>query len=152
MNRRTARLVDSLARAALPLLMLAAPLLGTACRTGNPGRVSSGATAGRETVVTESEIRAMGVSNAWDVVRLRAPRLVMGTSGGGVRIQEQRSVNSDETPLLVVDGTQMLDLGYLSQIPASEITLIRILDAEAAYPLYGLRAAGGAVIVQTKGS
>ena len=120
-----------------------------------PGGAGSAApVAGRVTVVTEAEIARMSVRTAWDVVRLRAPRLFFGVDETGrparVRIQEPRSVNSDETPLLVVDGVPMFDLEYLNQIPATEIQTIRILDTEAAEPLYGLRAAGGAIVVETK--
>ncbi len=96
----------------------------------------------------------MSVRTAWDVVRMRAPRIAFATnaSGGltGVRIQEPRSVNADETPLLVVDGMQILDIQYLNQIATSDIRVIRILTSEAAQPRYGLRAAGGAIVVETK--
>jgi hypothetical protein len=67
-----------------------------------------------------------------------------------VTIQPRSSVNADETPLLVVDGMRVSDLGYLSAIPASDVHAIRILDSGAAEPLYGLSAAGGAIIVETK--
>ena len=96
----------------------------------------------------------MSVRTAWDAVRLRAPRFTFGQDAAGrpagVRIQERRSINADETPLLVVDGVQMSDIDYLRQIPASDVHAIRILNAEAAEPLYGLRAAGGAIVVETK--
>ena len=96
----------------------------------------------------------MSVRTAWDAVRLRAPRFAFGLDPAGrpagVRIQAQRSVNADETPLLVVDGVQVFDIEYLMQIPASDVHAIRILSAEAAEPLYGLRAAGGAIVVETK--
>ena len=111
-------------------------------------------TAGRETLITEAEIARMSVRTAWDAVLLRVPRFSFGLDPTGrptrVRMQEQRSVNADETPLLVVDGVQMFDLEYLNQIPASDVHVIRILSAEAAEPLYGLRAAGGAIVVETK--
>jgi hypothetical protein len=107
-------------------------------------------------VITAAEIAELNVRTAWDVVRLRAPRIVFGQdrtgAPSGVRIQEQRSVNADETPLLVVDGAPVQDIGYLQQLPASEVELIRILTAEAAQPVYGLRAAGGAIVVLTKAS
>ena len=110
---------------------------------------------GHETLITEEDIARMSVRTAWDVVRMRAPRLFAGsdsTSGrtSSVRIQEPHSVNADETPLLVVDGMQAADLSYLDLIPATEIHAIHILGSEAAEPIYGLRAAGGAIIVETK--
>jgi len=110
---------------------------------------------GRETLITEDDIAHMSVRTAWDVVRMRAPRFSAGvdsTTGARtrVRIQEPHSVNADETPLLVVDGMQAGDLSYLDQIPASEVHAIHILDSDSAAPIYGLRAAGGAIVVETK--
>jgi len=96
----------------------------------------------------------MSVRTAWDAVRLRAPRFNFGLGPTGtptrVRIQEPQSVNADPTPLLVVDGVQVGDIDYLRQIPASDVHAIHILRAEAAEPLYGLAAAGGAIVVETK--
>jgi outer membrane cobalamin receptor len=109
---------------------------------------------GGGTLITEVEISRMSARTAWDVVRLRAPRFTVGVDASGqpsrVRIQEPHSVNADETPLLVVDGMQASDFDYLKQIPASDVHSIRILRGEAAQPLYGLRAAGGAIVVETK--
>jgi hypothetical protein len=115
---------------------------------------SSSLATGRVTVITEEQIAGMSVRTAWDIVRMRAPRFTTGQDATGrpmrVRIQSERSANVDETPLLVVDGAQVSDIGYLSQIPAAEVRTIRILDSEAAEPLYGLAAAGGAIVVETK--
>ncbi len=109
---------------------------------------------GRETVISEADIARMSVQTAWDVVRMRAPRLTFGLDATGrptrIRVQETRSAMADETPLLVVDGMRVADIMYLSQIPAFDVYAIHILDAEAAEPLYGLPAAGGAIVVETK--
>jgi len=132
---------------------LAAALAG--CRPAPRTIGTTPARFGRETLITEDDIARMSVRTAWDVVRMRAPRLFAGadsTTGqpSHVRIQEPHSVNADETPLLVVDGMQAADLSYLSLIPATEIHAIHILDSSAAEPFYGLRAAGGAIVVETK--
>ena len=117
-------------------------------------RGSAAPTAGREILITESEIARMSVRTAWDAVRLRVPRFSYAQDEKGrpegVRIQPQRSVFADETPLLVVDGARVGDILYLNQIPASDVRAIHILDSEAATPLYGIVAAGGAVVVETK--
>ena len=143
----------AVARAAIPLAALAAIAIG-GCRLPPRAAGSVAPAAGRETLITADEIARMSVRTAWDVVRLRAPRLNFGLDPTGrptrVMIQEQRSINADETPLLVVDGVQMFDIEYLSEISAFDVHAIRILDAEAAEPLYGLRAAGGAIVVETK--
>jgi len=110
--------------------------------------------AGRTIVISDSDIVRMGVRTAWDAVRMRVPRFAFASDASGrptsVRIQEPRSVNADQTPLLVVDGAQVPDVGYLRDIQASEIRSIRVIDGEAAQQLYGLSAASGAIVVQTK--
>jgi hypothetical protein len=146
--------VSTVARAVLPFAALGTLALG-GCRPVPGARVTPASTAGREIRITEEEIVRMSVPTAWDVVRLRAPRFNYGRDSGGqparVMIQSQRSIAADETPLLVVDGMRLADIGYLRQIPASQVRSIRILDSEAAEPLYGLAAAGGAIIVESKG-
>jgi len=146
---------STVARAAIPLAMLGTIAIWS-CRPVTRAGGSVAPVAGREIVITESEIARLSVPTAWDVVRLRAPRITYAQDSHGqptqVMIQPKRSINADETPLLVVDGMQMSDLGYLSSIPASDVHAIHILDSEAAEPLYGLRAAGGAIVVETKRS
>ena len=150
---RAERMPSTVARAAIPLAVLAAIAIG-ACHLQPRAATSVAPMAGRETLITEDDIARMSVHTAWDAVRLRAPRFTFGLDPTGrptrVRIQAQQSVVADETPLLVVDGVKVSDIQYLSQIPASDVLAIHILDAEAAEPLYGLSAAGGAIVVETK--
>jgi hypothetical protein len=148
-----ARVVVAAARAAIPLGMLAVLAVG-GCRPAPRAQAAAAPVAAREILIGEADIARMGVTTAWDVVRLRAPRLSFARDASGatagVRIQSQRSINADETPLLVVDGMHVSDLGFLRDLPASEVHAIHILDSEAAEPLYGLVAAGGAIVVETK--
>ncbi len=125
-----------------------------ACQPGSGTASSQVVPVGRVTVITDSQITAMGVQTAWQAVRLRAPRLTYGTDASGqpvnVRIEVPSSVNADQTPLLVVDGAQVSDLMYLDEIPATDVRSIRILDGQAAGALYGLQGFGGAIVVETK--
>jgi outer membrane receptor protein involved in Fe transport len=152
-NPRIHGLTSTFATAAMAFALLGA-VATSSCRPVPRAAGSAPLAAGRSIVITESEIAQLSVHTAWDVVRLRAPRLTYGQDSAGrptrVTIQPRRSVNADETPLLVVDGMRLSDLGYLSAIPASDVRAIRILDSEAAEPLYGLSAAGGAIVVETK--
>lgn len=153
MSLRTDGLTPTVATAAIPLAALAVMALA-GCQLSHRASGTPAPTFARETLITEEQIAQMSVRTAWDAVRLRAPRFTSGVDPTGrptqVRIQAPRSVNADETPLLVVDGHQMSDIQYLNEIPASQVHAIHILDAEAAEPLYGLRAAGGAIVVETK--
>lgn len=138
------------------LAILAVSAMGLAGCQPMPGTTHSTSpqTAYGETVITEQQIVQMGARTAWDAVRARAPRLRYGRDANGrptsVRIQEPRSVNADETPLVIVDGSRVGDINYLSDIPASEIHRIRIIDGEVATQLYGIDAASGAIVVETK--
>jgi len=153
MPTRTARSRWSPAAAVLRLAVPASLALA-ACHMPPRSARPIAPAAGGGTVITEEEIARMSVRSAWDVVRMRAPRFFAANDANGrptnVRIQEPRSANADETPLLVVDGVSMSDVSYLQEIAASDVHLIRILNAEAAEPFYGLRAAGGAIVVETK--
>jgi len=149
-----AGILAAAARATAPLAVLAA-LSVSACHPVPRPAGSVAPLAPRETLITESDIIHMSAQTAWDAVRLRAPRLVFADSGGGrptgIRIQPSQSVHADETPLLVVDGMRMSGIDYLQSIPATDVHAIHILDSDAAEPLYGLSAAGGAIVVETKG-
>jgi len=151
MSRRVSRVIPAAARALIWLAAAAA----AACHPPSQALYVVPNAFTRETLITEDDIAHMSVRTAWDAVRMRAPHFSAGrdsTTGGHarVRIQEPHSVNADETPLLVVDGMQAGDLSYLDQIPATEVHAIHILDSETAEPIYGLRAAGGAIVVETK--
>ncbi len=143
----------TMTRGALRLAALAAMAIAGCHAPARPAGTAP-LSFGRETLITEEDIARTSARTAWDVVRMRVPRLAAGADSAGrqgrIRIQEPHSVNADETPLLVVDGMQAGDISYLSQIPASDIHAIHILTSEAAEPIYGLRAAGGAIVVETK--
>jgi len=149
-----AGILAAAARATAPLAVLAA-LSASACHPVPQRAGSVAPLASRETLITEKEITQMSVRTAWDAVRLRAPRLIYADTGGivsRVRIQPTTSLNADETPLLIVDGMRVGSIDYLQDIPASEVHAIHILDSMSAEPLYGLSAAGGAIVVETKRS
>ena len=138
------------------LALLAASAMGFAGCQPMPHtpHSTSPQTAYGETVITQQQIVQMGAQTAWDAVRTRAPRLRYGRDANGrptsIRIQEPRSVMADETPLVVVDGVRVGDIDYLGSIPASDVHLIRIIGGEQATQLYGIDAASGAIVVETK--
>ena len=153
MTTHTRGFRSAAARLLVPLAALGALAVG-GCRPvpGSRGAVSPMTSGG--TVITEADITNMGARTAWDVVRMRAPRLVAGQDAqgrpAGVRIQESHSIYADETPLLVVDGAQVDDISYLTEISATDLHLVRILNGELATQLYGIKGAGGAIVVETK--
>jgi len=103
-------------------------------------------------VVAGEELRARGATDMASALSLvsgvEAP--AGGDAGPSSAVPSFWGLHEFDAFLLVVDGVQMSDIDYLRQIPASDVHAIRILNAEAAEPLYGLRAAGGAIVVETK--
>lgn len=137
------------------LIVLAVSGIGLAgCQPMPRTHSAAPQTAYGEVVITEQDIAQMGARTAWDAIRTRVPRLRYGTDQNGqptnVRIQEPRSVNADETPLVIVDGSRVGDIQYLEDISASDVHVIRIIAGEAATQLYGIGAASGAIVVETK--
>lgn len=72
-----------------------------------------------------------------------------GTPGAGfsVNIRGVGTLTGDASPLYVVDGFQVEDIGYLAN---SDIASIEILKDASASAIYGSRAANGVVLVTTK--
>ena len=153
MNVRAEGVASIVARAVVALAALGVIGFG-GCRPMPRAQGAVAPIAGRETLITEADIARMSVRTAWDVVRMRAPRFIYAQDASGrpqrVMIQPQRSINSDETPILVVDGVRVSDILYLQDLAASEVHAIHILDSETATPLYGIVAAGGAIVVESK--
>ncbi len=135
------------------LVALAAVALG-ACGIHLRPRTTPSPSANADIVITQEQIAALNVRTAWDVVKRRAPQLSYAENGAG---QPQRmwrhgpgSLLLDETPLLFVDGTRVSDISALAQIPATDVSVIRILTGLAATTEYGTNAADGAILVETK--
>jgi len=70
--------------------------------------------------------------------------------GGGTRIiiRGERSINGDNTPLIVIDGVPSNT--SLDAINADDVESINVLKGAAASALYGSNAANGVIVVTTK--
>ena len=60
------------------------------------------------------------------------------------------SILLDETPLVAIDGVPQTDFHILGTLLANAIDNIRILSASEGTVLYGIRAGGGAILIQTR--
>jgi len=67
-------------------------------------------------------------------------------TGGKIQIRGVSSINSSTTPLFVLDGIPMHDLGGISGVPIHTIEEISVLKEAT---MYGAQGANGAIIVKT---
>lgn len=107
--------------------------------------------------VTSEAIENRPVTNAINALQGTAPGLnITRTSGQpgdenlNIQIRGVSSANGSVDPLLVVDGVTMASLASLQRINPSDIESVTILKDAAAAAIYGARAAGGVILVNTK--
>lgn len=84
--------------------------------------------------------------------RVAGARVVRGSgqpgSGVSVRLRARNSVNTGETPLIVVDG--ILQAANILDLDPNDIESIEVVKGAAASSLYGARAQNGVIQIQTR--
>lgn len=141
----------------LPLLVFSACRAGTSADSAGQratpqvredGQVPGGI------VLTQDDIRAMGVRDAFHAVEKAASHLrIQRTRQGSPEKVTQRGVTSfllSSDILVVVDGTRVQTVvQHLQNIPAESILFIQILTAQQASTRYGSEAGNGVISVRT---
>lgn len=94
-----------------------------------------------------------GVFNVEDLLRTGVPGLNVGATssakgGGSYEIRGQRSLNGDNSPLIVVDD--MIFTGDMSEINPQDIAQIDVLKDASSAAIYGSQSANGVIIITTK--
>lgn len=108
-----------------------------------------------EQLILPDEIARSGASTAWDVVLRSSHMSTISTADGEparMWLRGRGSVYIRETPIVVVDGVESLDIQILSQIRADRIAWMRVLTGSASAARFGTDGGAGAVIVQTWGA
>lgn len=91
-------------------------------------------------------------SSSMDIIQ-RLEGLVPGLTinnapgGSGVLIRGLSSINSNRTPLVVVDGIPVSDINSVNPQDVADVTVLK--DATAA-SIYGARASNGVIVISTK--
>jgi TonB-dependent SusC/RagA subfamily outer membrane receptor len=85
-------------------------------------------------------------NNMFELIKGRFPGV--SVENGEIIIRGQRSINSSNAALIVVDG-MVVDNSYLSLIPPNNVASVDVLK-DAASSIYGSRGANGVVIIETK--
>ncbi|PXV60181.1 TonB-linked SusC/RagA family outer membrane protein [Dysgonomonas alginatilytica] len=91
--------------------------------------------------------------NALDALRGTVPGLTVGQQQGAgqspdLQIRGQRSVNGNNSPLIVLDG--VIFMGAMRDIDPSVIETMQVLKDATTIAAYGTRAANGVVMINTK--
>jgi len=69
-----------------------------------------------------------------------------GYDGAGIRIRGTGSLNSENSPLVLIDGVE----GYMNFLDPNSIESITVLKDAASASIYGSRASNGVILVTTK--
>jgi outer membrane cobalamin receptor len=141
-------------RTALSLVALLAAT--AACATAHPMRDNEHhqPTRGNAHYLTAQDIRDSGARNAWEALRrLGGVRLVESPDGTPERIRPTRgnmSLVLDDSPIVLLDGTRLLDYDVLRSLPAKEIDSIELLNGIDGTLKHGSGAGGGAIVIRTR--
>ena len=107
--------------------------------------------------ITSESIENRPVTNAINALQGTAPGLnITRTSGQpgdenlSIQIRGVSSANGAVDPLLVLDGVSMPSLAPLQRMNPDDIESVTVLKDAAAAAIYGARAAGGVILVNTK--
>jgi len=119
------------------------------------GSRPAGATTGAVTTVTEEQSGQAGVRSVDDLLRGRIAGLQVISTGNGTqyRLRGQNSILNDQEPLFIVDGiptTSRQLPSALSGVIAEDIRQIDVLKDVASTSIYGMRGAGGVIIITTR--
>ena len=107
-------------------------------------------------VITAEEIARSGVSNAWDLLRVRA-RAYEFTEDRygrprGIRTRRGRStlsVAGADQPLIVLDGARLIDLVTLRDLSIGAIESVELLNGIAGTATQGTNASAGVIYIHT---
>lgn len=107
------------------------------------------------TTVKAEELKTFPAGNVADMLRGRAAGVQVTTSSGRpgsvpeITIRGNRSINADNAPLYVIDGSPS-NATEFSTLSAEDIESIEILKDAASQSIYGARASNGVILVTTK--
>jgi TonB-dependent starch-binding outer membrane protein SusC len=129
-----------------------------------PGSVDAGyggsqpkdETTGAVTSLSDKGVAPPGAVGVEDLLRGRVPGLQIIKGAGGrvtFRIRGINSLQNDQEPLFIVDGVQ-ISAGHvqsaLAGVLPQDIRQIDVLKDVASTSVYGMRGAGGVIIINTR--
>jgi iron complex outermembrane receptor protein len=138
-----------------PGLPYAGPVPGEEVDVGYDTR-DANETTGAVASVPGDDVVSGNPRHVEDILRGRVAGLqVLRRAGGGVtyRIRGVNSLLNDQEPLFIVDGVPVPPGGIdavLAAVTAGDIRQIDVLKDVASTSIYGMRGAGGVIIIHTR--
>lgn len=118
-----------------------------------PLAVGSAPNSGR-IVISQAEIQRSGGLTAWDVLKKEVPEFTFHENARGepTRLERrgQSSILLSDAPMIFLDGARMTDYHTLTQVLASTLRRIEVLDGVEATTYYGTDAVDGAILIFSK--
>jgi outer membrane cobalamin receptor len=121
-----------------------------------PAMRESAETPTKTDVITAEEISRAGYSNAWELLRKRARQYDFAEDQFGqpkeVHTRRGRStisIASADTPLILIDGARVLDLGFLRDLSTGSIQSVELLGGIRGTVAQGTNAAAGVISIHT---
>jgi outer membrane cobalamin receptor len=110
----------------------------------------------RRDVISAEEISRSSSTNAWDLLRKRARQYDFSEDQYGrpveVHIRRGRStiaVANADTPIIIVDGARVIDVGFLRDLSAESIESVELLSGINGTVAQGTNAAAGVIYIHT---
>jgi TonB-linked SusC/RagA family outer membrane protein len=119
------------------------------------GSMQKSNVSGAITSISSKEIGKIPVPNIVESLRGQVPGLRMTRTSGepgsdvNVLIRGKNSLNSSNTPLIVIDGVPTTG-GSISEINPNDVKSVNVLKDAAAASIYGTRGANGVILITTK--
>lgn len=117
------------------------------------GQIKKADLTGSVSVVDAGQITAKGSASVLEAMQGAVPGVSITKASGrtngtiDIEIRGKSSINSDTTPLYVVDGVQTSDISFLNP---QDIERVDILKDASSTAIYGSRATAGVVMITTK--
>ncbi len=83
-------------------------------------------------------------SNIYEFLQGKVPGVMV--SGQSIRIRGTGSINSNNEPLILVDGIEMSDISTINPMDVDSVDVIK----DGSSSIYGVRGANGVVLIKTK--
>lgn len=148
--------------ARVPVLLLPL-LLGCASSAKQPaadgpvdigyGTADRGNTTGAVHSADADDMRGVPYTRVEEMIAARFPGVSVRANPDGtytIRIRGETSVNSNNDPLVVVDGVPAMNVEALAMINPREVERIDVLRDGGSTAIYGSRGANGVILIRTK--
>jgi TonB-dependent SusC/RagA subfamily outer membrane receptor len=120
------------------------------------GTQKEGQVTGAVTSISEKEVSNASSLRIEELLRGRVPGLQLIQLPGGrisFRIRGNSSIRNEQEPLFVIDGVQISAGGVqsaLASLAVEDVRQIDVLKDVASTAIYGMRGAGGVIIITTR--